>query len=75
MISYVRARAENMSDSNYDVGVFARSERLFFLFLICVIPFEEVFSIGLIILSLGVTGTWIYRIVFIGRDLLQRQKE
>jgi CDP-diacylglycerol--glycerol-3-phosphate 3-phosphatidyltransferase len=71
MISYVRSRAENISDSDFDVGIFARSERLFFLFLICVIPFPEVYSFGIIILAIGVIGTLIYRIVYIGRDLLQ----
>ena len=75
MISYVRSRAENVSDSDFDIGIFARSERLFFLFLICVIPFKIVYSIGIIILGIGVIGTMIYRIIYIGRDLVHRQKE
>ena len=75
MISYVRSRAENVSDSDFDVGVFARSERLFFLFLTCVIPFKIVYSIGIIILGIGVIGTMVYRIIYISRDLIQRQKE
>ncbi len=75
MISYVRSRAESISDSNFDIGVFARSERLFFLFLICVIPFKIVYSLGILILGIGVIGTMGYRIVYIGRDLVQRQKE
>ena len=75
MISYVRSRAENISESDYDVGVFARSERLFVLFLICVIPLPIVYSIGLTFLGIGVLSTMIYRIIFISRDLVYRQKE
>ena len=75
MISYVRSRAENVSNSDFDVGIFARSERLFFLFLICVIPFEIVYTIGIIFLGIGITSTMIYRILYIGRDLIQGQKE
>lgn len=75
MISYVRSRAENVSESDFDVGIFARSERLFFLFLITVIPLPIVYTIGLIFLGIGVTSTLIYRIIFISRDLVHRQKE
>jgi phosphatidylglycerophosphate synthase len=33
MISYSRARAETISDGDFDIGLMARSERLFYLFL------------------------------------------
>ncbi|MBN2157363.1 MAG: CDP-alcohol phosphatidyltransferase family protein [Candidatus Lokiarchaeota archaeon] len=75
MISYVRSRAENISDTDYDVGVFARSERLFLLFLICIIPFQIVYSIGIILLAFGVITTMVYRIGYISRDLLKIHKE
>jgi len=75
MISYVRSRAENLSDSDFDVGVFARSERLFMLFLSCVIPLRIVYSIGILILSVAVTATMIYRILYISKKLAIRQKE
>lgn len=69
MISYVRSRAETVTDADLDVGVFARSERLFMLFLICVIPFKIVFSWGIILLGVGIISTMIYRIIYIGNIL------
>ena len=69
MISYVRSRAESISDSDFDVGVFARSERLFSLFLICVIPFKIVYSIGIILIGIGILSTFVYRTVVIGKVL------
>jgi phosphatidylglycerophosphate synthase len=69
MISYVRSRAESMSDFDFDVGIFARSERLFMLFLICVLPFKIVYSIGIILLGIGVVSTLVYRTIVIGKVL------
>jgi phosphatidylglycerophosphate synthase len=75
MISYVRSRAESICDADLDVGVFARSERLFTLFLICAIPIRIVYSIGIILLSVGVIVTMIYRFFYIRKMLFHRQKE
>ena len=39
MISYARSRAETFYKGDYDIGLMARSERLFYLFLISLISF------------------------------------
>ena len=39
MISYTRSRAETFYKGDYDIGLMARSERLFYLFLISLISF------------------------------------
>jgi hypothetical protein len=61
MISYLRSRAESEMKADFDIGLFARSERLFALFIISIIPFSFVFFIGFIFLSLGIVLTAIYR--------------
>lgn len=63
MISYLRSRAESEIKADFDIGLFARSERLFTLFIISIIPFSFVFFIGFIFLSLGIVLTAIYRFV------------
>jgi len=62
-ISYLRARASNDLKKSFDldVGLLARSERLFVLFLISIIPNNLVFSIGFIILTIGILATALYR--------------
>jgi phosphatidylglycerophosphate synthase len=64
-ISYLRARAGNdlKKDFDLDIGLFARSERLFSLFLISIIPNDLFFSIGFIILTIGIVVTAIYRFI------------
>lgn len=60
-ISYLRSRAATEIKADFDVGLFARSERLFALFLISVIPFAIVFTYGFILLSIGIVATAIFR--------------
>ncbi|MHA1729691.1 MAG: CDP-alcohol phosphatidyltransferase family protein [Promethearchaeota archaeon] len=74
LISYQRSRASNEIMADFDVGLFARSERLFTLFIISIIPFMAFFSVGFIILSIGITATALfrffkYRIYFLADDL------
>ena len=63
MISYLRSRALNEINADFDIGLFARSERLFTLFVISVIPFSYFYFIGFTVLSLGVISTAIYRYI------------
>ena len=63
MISYLRSRATNEINADFDIGLFARSERLFTLFIISVIPFSFFYFIGFTVLSLGVISTAIYRYI------------
>jgi phosphatidylglycerophosphate synthase len=62
MISYSRARAETISDGDFDIGLMARSERLFYLFLTMSISYfigyEEYFIFLFMIL---VSLTALYR--------------
>lgn len=64
LISYMRARIEIEIPHNkydFDIGLFARSERLFMIFLVSIIPFREFFTYGLIFLAIGVVLTFFYR--------------
>ena len=64
LISYMRARIELEIPHNkydFDIGLFARSERLFMIFLISIIPLKGFFSWGLILLTLGVVFTFLFR--------------
>jgi len=64
MISYTRSRAETFYRGDYDIGLMARSERLFFLFLISVISvfigYLNEFLFGFLLL---VALTAIYRAI------------
>lgn len=74
MISYVRSRASVKNTKEMDIGLFARSERLFTIFILCMIPIEIVFTTGMIILTGGIIATAIYRIIEYGK-MLQREEE
>jgi archaetidylinositol phosphate synthase len=62
MISYSRSRAQSFHKGNYDIGLMARSERLFYIFLVSLIStyigFLNEFLFGFLIL---VISTAIYR--------------
>ncbi|MFW9972301.1 MAG: CDP-alcohol phosphatidyltransferase family protein [Candidatus Odinarchaeota archaeon] len=66
MISYTRARAEVSLKGNFDVGLMARSERLFYLVVISIISFfYNIFDLFLFIYMLLVIGTFLYRFMWI----------
>ena len=64
MISYSRARAENFFKGDFDIGLMARSERLFYLVITMIISFfwnfERVF---LFLFMWLVLGTFIFRMI------------
>ncbi len=64
LISYLRARAENEIDGDFDIGLFARSERLFGIFIISIFSLIPMFfSWGFIFLSIGIISTLIFRFI------------
>ena len=64
LISYSRARAEVFYKGNFDIGLMARSERLFFIVVASTISFfYDIFVIFLFIFMLLVIGTFIFRII------------
>ncbi|MBD3353432.1 MAG: hypothetical protein GF364_18260 [Candidatus Lokiarchaeota archaeon] len=67
IISFLRSRAQNslVTNTKYDldVGLFARSERLISIVIILVIPFNIVFSLGIITICVGIVGTAIFRFI------------
>ncbi len=66
MISYSRARAEVFFKGDFDIGLMARSERLFYLFITMTIAFFYGFMKEfLFIYMLLVIGTFIFRITHI----------
>jgi hypothetical protein len=76
MISYIRARAENEFKGDFDVGLMARSERLFYLVIISIIDFLFGFFNELIFLFMWlVTGTALYRYIKIRKQIKQQEQE
>ncbi len=82
LISYVRARVElekskgeNIFDSN--IGLFARSERLFYLVILSILSYFfrtsgiAIFSWGFILFSILIFGTFLYRFL-IYRQMLKK---
>jgi hypothetical protein len=66
MISYTRARAEVIFKGDFDIGLMARSERLFYLFITMIIAFFYGFmEIFLFIYMWLVIGTFIFRMTHI----------
>ena len=62
MISYCRARAEVFFKGDFDVGLMARSERLFYIFITTLIGFFYGFTAELLFIYLWlVLGTYIFR--------------
>ncbi|MHA1649317.1 MAG: CDP-alcohol phosphatidyltransferase family protein [Candidatus Helarchaeota archaeon] len=66
LVSYTRARAEAAGIKNCDVGLAARSERLFTLVIFSILNYAY---IGLVILAIITHLTAIYRIYFVHREL------
>ena len=64
MISYSRARAEVFFKGDFDIGLMARSERLFYIVIISIIGFfGNLVNILLFIFMLLVLGTFLFRII------------
>lgn len=62
MISYCRARAEVFFKGDFDIGLMARSERLFYIFLTMLLAFFYGFSSELLFIFMWlVIGTLIFR--------------
>jgi len=64
MISYTRARAEVFFKGDFDIGLMARSERLFYLVIISVVSFfYDLFNLFLFIFMLLTLGTYLFRMI------------
>ncbi|TFG25972.1 MAG: hypothetical protein EU533_00210 [Promethearchaeota archaeon] len=70
MISYSRSRAETFYKGDYDVGIMARSERLFYIFLVSLISVfigyinEFLFGFFLLVILTAIYRAFkIYRII------------
>ena len=74
MISYTRTRAENFYKGDFDVGLMARSERLFYLFLSSLIAFFYGFFNELIFLFMWLLiGTAIFRYVKLSNQIKNQE--
>jgi phosphatidylglycerophosphate synthase len=75
MISYSRARAEVLQEGDYDIGLMARSERLFFLFITMVLAYFIGFiNYFLFIFMLLTWGTAIFRFFKIFNQLRDKKR-
>jgi phosphatidylglycerophosphate synthase len=73
MISYTRARAEVFFKGDFDVGLMARSERLFYLVIISLISFfYNLFNLFLFIFMFLVLGTFVYRLINIYYEIKKK---
>ena len=74
MISYLRARAVVLHQGDYDVGLMARSERLFYLFVASLISFFiDIFNVLIFIFMILVVLTVFYRYFRIKQELLRNE--
>jgi hypothetical protein len=74
MISYSRARAEIIQEGDYDIGLMARSERLFFLFIITILAhFIGFMNLFLCIFMLLNWGTAIFRFFKIFNEIREKK--
>ena len=74
MISYMRSRAENFYKGDFDVGLLARSERLFYLFITSLIAFFYGFFIEFLFLFLFLLlGTAIFRYIKISKQIKKQE--
>lgn len=70
MISYCRARAEVFFKGDFDIGLMARSERLFYLFITTLIGFFFSFTAEFLFIYMWlVLGTYIYRSIKISAQI------
>ncbi len=70
MISYSKARGEVLKEGDYDIGIFARSERLFYLVVSSIVSlFLPLLNILLLIFMILIILTAFYRIYVIFKNL------
>ncbi|TFF88512.1 MAG: hypothetical protein EU550_01130 [Promethearchaeota archaeon] len=70
MISYLRARAEILKEGDYDVGLMARSERLFYLVITMILAYFIGFAnVFLFIFMILIWSTAIFRFIKIYKFL------
>ena len=76
MISYTRTRAENFfKEGDFDIGLMARSERLFYLVITSLLAFFYGFFMEFLFLFMWlVIGTTIFRFLKIRKQLKNREK-
>lgn len=75
MISYCRARAEVFFKGDFDIGLMARSERLFYLFITMFIGFFYGFTAEFLFIYMWlVLGTYIFRCTKILNQIKQSEK-
>ncbi|MFX0038695.1 MAG: CDP-alcohol phosphatidyltransferase family protein [Promethearchaeota archaeon] len=76
MISYTRARAEVFLKEDFDFGLMARSERLFYLVIVSLISFfYDFFNLFLFIFMWLVIGTFLFRITKIYIKMKRKDNE
>lgn len=64
MISYSRTRAEVFFKGDFDIGLMARSERLFYIVIISIIGFfSNLINLLLFVFMVLVIGTFLFRII------------
>ena len=74
MISYLRTRASNILDGDFDIGLMARSERLFFLVISSLIAFYfGFFNVLLFLFMWLVMGTLIFRYMKISKHIKEKE--
>jgi len=76
MISYIRARAENEFMGDFDFGLMARSERLFYLVITSIIDFFFGFFNELLFIFMWlVVGTALYRYAKIKEHIKKKERK
>ncbi len=76
MISYSRARAEVFFKGDFDVGLMARSERLFYLFITTILAFFYGFMNEFLFIYMWlVIGTFIFRMIKIYYEIKQTNQQ
>jgi hypothetical protein len=76
MISYSRARAEVFFKGDFDIGLMARSERLFYIFITMILAFFFGFASEFLFIFMWlVVGTCIFRIIKIHYLIKNKDKE
>ena len=76
MISYIRARAENEFMGDFDFGLMARSERLFYLVITSIIDFFFGFFNELLFIFMWlVVGTALYRYAKIKEHIKEKERK
>ena len=74
MISYLRTRASNILNGDFDIGLMARSERLFFLVISSLIAFYfGFFNVFLFLFMWLVMGTLIFRFMKINKQIKEKE--